>query len=95
MNQVTQKDEIVCHCLQVTEGVIRECIAAGKLTTIQQVTSACTAGGGCQSCHMLIQLFIDESQGKVCSVPHEETRNGKEPEKGFFGRLFNRKKSSA
>lgn len=88
----TQKDEIICHCLQVTEGAIRECIEAGKLTTIEQVTSACKAGGGCQSCHMLIQLFIDESQGKVCSVSQEHP---KESPKGFFGRLFNRTRSPA
>jgi hypothetical protein len=44
---------------------------------------------------MLIQLFIDESQGKVCSLPHEENPGDKEPKRGFIGRLFNRKKSTA
>ena len=92
MIPATQKDEIICHCLQVTEGTIRECIEAGKLTSIEQVTSACKAGGECQSCHMLIQLFIDESRGKVCSVPQQEEHQN-ETQKGFFGRLFNRIKS--
>ena len=53
-------DDLICKCLQVKESTIREAIARDNLETIEQVTDACEAGGGCHSCHILIQLFLDE-----------------------------------
>ncbi|MCH8156147.1 MAG: (2Fe-2S)-binding protein, partial [Nitrospinae bacterium] len=58
----------ICQCLQVSEQTIRSCIESGNLKTIEQVTLACSAGGGCQSCHILLQLFIDEYQGETVSM---------------------------
>lgn len=86
---MSKEDEIICHCLQVTESVVRQCIEAGKLASVEQVTSACKAGGGCHSCHVLIQLFIDQSQGET---PFQETvqHNGNGHKKRLFDRLLSR-----
>ncbi|MDR4506666.1 MAG: Fe-S cluster assembly protein NifU [Candidatus Brocadiaceae bacterium] len=51
---------IVCHCFGVTDNKIAHEVREHKLTTIEQVTNFCKAGGGCQSCHPQIQAIIDE-----------------------------------
>lgn len=78
--------DIICKCFQVNEATIRGAIKSGDLTSVESVTRACEAGGGCHSCHILIQLFIDQ---------HQELKKGPAPEPGgrdrkigFFSRLF-------
>lgn len=91
-----ENDEIICKCYQVSESTIRSCIEAKNLTTIEQVTKACEAGGGCHSCHILIDLFIDEHQGKT--TPMETlvaTHANKVKKRGILGRFFNKIKSGA
>jgi NifU-like protein len=51
---------IVCKCFGVTDNKIAHEVREHKLTTIEQVTNYCKAGGGCQSCHPQIQAIIDE-----------------------------------
>ena len=55
-----ESDEVICQCYQVNESTIRNTIAKNDLKDIDSVTEACEAGGGCHSCHILIQLFIDQ-----------------------------------
>ena len=59
-----ETDETICQCFQVNESTIRAVIKKDNLTEIEQVTEKCEAGGGCHSCHILLQLFIDEHQKK-------------------------------
>ena len=59
-----ETDETICQCFQVNESTIRAAIEKDNLTEIEQVTEKCEAGGGCHSCHILLQLFIDEYQKK-------------------------------
>src|SRR3989338_9346632 len=51
---------IVCKCFGVTDNKIVHEVREHKLTTIDQVTNYCKAGGGCRSCHPQIQAIIDE-----------------------------------
>lgn len=51
---------IVCKCFGVTDNKIAHEVREHKLTTIEQVTNYCKAGGGCRSCHPQIQAIIDE-----------------------------------
>lgn len=51
---------IVCNCFGVTDNKIAHEVREHKLTTIEQVTNFCKAGGGCRSCHPQIQEIIDE-----------------------------------
>jgi len=84
-------DEVICQCYQVTESTIRNAIAEGKLKDIDSVTTACEAGGGCHSCHILIQLFIDQHQEKSTAMEdlvHDHAQKVKK--KGILSRFFNK-----
>ena len=59
------------------------------LTEIESVTEACDAGGGCHSCHILIQFFIDEHEGKSTAMEdlvHNHAQKVKK--KGILSRFF-------
>lgn len=57
-----EEDEgkIVCHCFGVTEGLIRRVVRENHLSTIEDVTNYCKAGGACQACHHEIEEIIRE-----------------------------------
>jgi NifU-like protein len=84
-------EEIICQCFQVSDKTIKANIREGNLKEIEKVTEACGAGGGCQSCHMLIQLFIDQHQNlnKPSELKNENEEGGVK-KRGFFSKLFQR-----
>ena len=84
-------EEIICQCFQVSDETIKSHIKKGNLKEIEQVTAACGAGGGCQSCHMLIQLFIDQHHNPVqAPAPKKENQEGGVKKRGIFSKLFQR-----
>lgn len=90
-----QEEEIICQCYQVSEARIRSAIESRNLSAIEQVTEACEAGGGCHSCHILIQLFIDEHEHR--NVPLETLvaeHARKVKKRGILSKFFNRFKTS-
>jgi len=50
---------LICTCFGVSEETIENLIEKDSLSTIEDVTDACSAGGGCGSCQPLIQEIID------------------------------------
>ena len=50
---------LICTCFGVSEETIENLIAENSLATIEEVTDACSAGGGCGSCQPLIQEILD------------------------------------
>lgn len=84
-------EEIICQCFQVSDKIIKAHIREGNLKEIEEVTAACGAGGGCQSCHMLLQLFIDQhhNPGKP-KEPKKEDEEGGVKKRGIFSKLFQR-----
>lgn len=52
-------EALICTCFFVSERTIEQTIQTQGLTTVREVTSACNAGGGCGSCHQLIQEILD------------------------------------
>lgn len=50
---------LVCTCFGVSEETIENLIEKKSLRTIEEVTDACSAGGGCGSCQFLIQEILD------------------------------------
>lgn len=89
-----ENDEIICQCHQVSESTIRSCIASHNIKTIEKVTEVCEAGGGCHSCHILIDLFIDEHHKKSTpmeTLVHEHA--GKVKKNGILSRFFKKFKS--
>ena len=59
-----EEGEIVCRCFGVTDTRIARVVRENKLTTPEQVTNYCKAGGGCGNCIPAIQAIIDEVWAK-------------------------------
>ena len=90
----TEIDETICQCFQVNESTIRAVIKKDNLTEIEQVTEKCEAGGGCHSCHILLQLFIDEHQKKNTPVEDLVQEHGQKVKKqGILSRFFEKTKT--
>ena len=54
-------EALICTCFFVSERTIEQEIQNRSLTTIGEVTRVCSAGGGCGSCHQLIQEILDST----------------------------------
>jgi NifU-like protein len=52
-------EALVCTCFFVSERTIEREIETHGLQDVADVTRACNAGGGCGSCHQLIQEILD------------------------------------
>jgi len=55
---------VVCTCFGVTDVEIERVIRENDLTTVEQVTNYCKAGGGCGGCHGEIEKIIERIQGE-------------------------------
>jgi NifU-like protein len=51
-------EALICTCFFVSERTIEAEVLRHGLTTVAEVTRACNAGGGCGSCHQLIQEIL-------------------------------------
>jgi NifU-like protein len=54
---------VVCTCFGVTDKEIERVVRENDLTTVEQVTNYCKAGGGCGGCHGEIEKLIEKIQG--------------------------------
>ena len=57
----TGDEALICTCFFVSETTIEREIQNKSLATVAEVTRACSAGGGCGSCHQLIQEILDST----------------------------------
>jgi len=55
---------VVCTCFGVTDKEIERVIHENDLTTVEEVTNYCKAGGGCSGCKGEIEKIIDKIQGE-------------------------------
>ncbi|MBN2137268.1 MAG: Fe-S cluster assembly protein NifU [Sedimentisphaerales bacterium] len=55
---------VVCTCFGVTDAEIERVTRENGLTTVEQVTNYCKAGGGCGGCHGEIEKIIEKVQGE-------------------------------
>ena len=64
----TKKHELVgnviCTCFGVTDKEIERIIRENNLTTVEDVTNYCKAGGGCGGCVGEIEKIIEKIQGE-------------------------------
>jgi NifU-like protein len=56
--------KVVCTCFGVTDQEIRKVAQENALTTVEQVTNFCKAGGGCGGCKERIAELIEEVIGQ-------------------------------
>jgi len=59
---------VVCTCFGVTEKEIERVIQDNCLTTVEQVTNYCKAGGGCGGCKGNIEKIIQRIQGSKAKM---------------------------
>ncbi|MHC4570490.1 MAG: Fe-S cluster assembly protein NifU [Planctomycetota bacterium] len=74
--------KVVCTCFGVTENEIERVIRENDLTTVEQVTNYCKAGGGCGGCQGEIEKIIERLQG-------DKAGQVVEPAPRWAGRLTN------
>jgi NifU-like protein len=55
---------VVCTCFGVTDKEIERVIRENDLTTVDQVTNYCKAGGGCGGCKGEIGKIVEKVQGE-------------------------------
>lgn len=65
---------VVCRCFGVTDNKIRRVVEENHLTSVDEVTHYCKAGGGCGNCRDEIAKIIAEVQGEVQEPPKEEQK---------------------
>lgn len=54
---------VICTCFGVTDKEIERVIRENNLTTVEQVTNYCKAGGGCGGCQGEIEKLIEKIHG--------------------------------
>jgi len=59
---------VVCTCFGVTDKEIERVILDNDLTTVDEVTNYCKAGGGCGGCHGQIEKIIEKVRGDKAKV---------------------------
>ena len=55
-------EALICTCFFVSERTIEREIQARGMATVAEVTKATNAGGGCGSCHHLIQEMLEVAE---------------------------------
>lgn len=55
-----EEGKLICYCFNVSEETIRKAIEVNNLQTLEDVTQATKAGGGCRGCHDAILDILDE-----------------------------------
>jgi len=69
---------VVCNCFGVTDKEIERVILENNLTTVEQVTNYCKAGGGCGGCQGEIEKIIECLQGdKAKEIPAALSHKGR------------------
>ncbi|MBN2313047.1 MAG: Fe-S cluster assembly protein NifU [Sedimentisphaerales bacterium] len=62
--------KVVCTCFGVTDKEIERVVLENNLTTVEEVTNYCKAGGGCGGCQAEIEKIIQKIQGdKIKEAP--------------------------
>ena len=54
-------DRIICFCMAITQGEIKEAIKGGA-TTVEEIGDETGAGTVCGTCRRKIQMLIDENK---------------------------------
>ena len=59
---------LVCHCLRVFDGAIRECVRVGARTT-NDVAERCGAGSQCGGCRESIEAIVTRESTDADAQP--------------------------
>jgi bacterioferritin-associated ferredoxin len=56
---------LVCHCLRVFDGEIRECVRTGA-RSVDEVSERCGAGSACGGCRDSIDTIVARESDDAC-----------------------------
>ena len=54
------EEKIICACFGVSENEVLRVVRENSLTTVEQITNFCKAGGGCGQCKPELQALLDQ-----------------------------------
>ena len=57
-------EKIVCACFGVSENEVLRVVRENSLTTVEQITNFCKAGGGCGQCKPELQALLDQVEAE-------------------------------
>jgi len=63
--------EVVCHCFGVTDKELERVVRENNVKTLDELTNACKAGGGCGNCIPELEKIIDRVHGEMAAVSAE------------------------
>lgn len=69
--------KVICKCFGVTEKEIETVVLENDLTTVEEVTNFCKAGGACGGCRGEIERVIKDVQGQKTPVEPEPIKRPK------------------
>ena len=58
-----EPDQVVCACLQVTEGRVRAAVEQDGVQTVRELIRATEAGTGCTACHGRLESCLTRWSG--------------------------------
>jgi NifU-like protein len=73
------ESKIICTCFGVTEGEIARVIRENGLSSVEQVTNYCKAGGGCGGCHSDIEAILQRLGAKEPAKAAAQKRPAQRP----------------
>ncbi|NIA07411.1 MAG: Fe-S cluster assembly protein NifU [Actinobacteria bacterium] len=73
------ESKIICTCFGVTEGEIAKVIRENELSTVEEVTNYCKAGGGCGGCHADIEAILQRLGAKKPTAADESDKAATRP----------------
>lgn len=76
---VAKQEKVICTCFGITDTEIIKVITENDLTSVEEVTNYCKAGGGCGGCKVEIEELIEQVQGDKARTEHVPT--SKKPKK--------------
>jgi NifU-like protein len=63
--------EVICHCFGATDKEIEKIAREQQLTTAEEITNACKAGGGCGHCIPEIEKIVARVAGEAEAKPEK------------------------
>ncbi len=72
LQSVSPEPDYLCRCYRVTAKTVEDAIRAAGLKTVEEVTKATGAAGGCSSCYDDVQAVLDRVHGVKRERPPED-----------------------
>lgn len=76
---LSSESAVLCHCLQITVGEVRQAVASGEVRSLCDIRQQTGAGTGCTACHRRIRQFLEQETGRAACEPAYEAAGSVSP----------------